>query len=81
MKVLFWLSIGLWVVALASYAMILSANEQLQRKGAGISVFMPFEALFQIAGNPRPSRLLYRILVLSAIGAMVSGGLFLLTWE
>lgn len=80
MNVLFWLSIGLWVVALVSYAMLLSGNEQLRRKGARMSVFVPFEALFQGAGHPRSRRFFYRILVLSAIGAMVSGGLFLLTW-
>lgn len=81
MKVLFWLSIGLWVAALASYALILSGNEQLQRKGARMSVFIPFKALFQIAGYSRTRKLLYRALVLCATGAMVSGGLFLLTWE
>lgn len=81
MSVLFWLSIALWIVALASYAMILSSDEELQRKGAGMSVFIPLEALFQIVGHSRSRRLLYRALVLSAIGAMVSGGLYLLTWD
>jgi uncharacterized membrane protein YbhN (UPF0104 family) len=79
-NVLFWLSIGLWVVALASYAMLLSSNEQLQREDARMSVFVPFEALFQSAGYSRSRRFFYRTLVLSAIGAMVSGGLYLLTW-
>ncbi|NCF29057.1 MAG: hypothetical protein GWP69_16860 [Gammaproteobacteria bacterium] len=79
MNVLFWFSIGLWVVALISYAMLLSANEQLQRKDAGMSVFIPFEKLFHNVGASRARRYLYRTLVVSAIGAMVTGGLFLLT--
>ncbi len=79
MNVLFWLSIGLWVVALVSYALILSGNEQLQRRSAGMSVFMPFEALFHSTRYSRSLKYLYRILILSAIGAMVTGGLYLLS--
>jgi hypothetical protein len=77
-KVLFWLSIGLWVVALVSYAMILNGNERLQRKGARMSVFVPFETLFHSATDSCARSYLYRTLVASAIGAMVTGGLFLL---
>jgi hypothetical protein len=80
-SILFWLSIGLWVVALVSYAMILSGNEQLQRKGDRTSVFIPFAALFQSAGYSRSRRFFYGTLVLSAVGAMLSGGLFLITWS
>ena len=79
MNVLFWLSIGLWVIALVSYAMILSKNEQLHRSGARMSVFTPFEALFHGARVSRAHWYLYRILVGSALGAMLTGGLFLLT--
>ncbi len=79
MNVLFWLSIGLWVVALVSYALILSGNEQLQRKSARMSVFIPFESLFRSARYSRSRKYLYRILTMSAMGAMVTGGLFLLT--
>lgn len=79
MNVLFWLSIGLWVVALVSYAMILGKNEQLHRSGASMSVFTPFETLFHGAGVSRARWYLYRILVGSALGAMLTGGLFLLT--
>ncbi len=79
MNVLFWLSIGLWIVALVSYALILSGNEQLQRKSARMSVFIPFEALFRSARYSRSRKYLYRILIMSAMGAMVTGGLFLLT--
>ena len=75
MNILLWLSIGLWVLALVSYAVILSGNEQLEGKQAMI----PFGARSHSAGHPRPSRHLYRILILSAIGALVTGGLFLLT--
>jgi len=76
---LFWLSIALWLVALVTYALILSANEQLQRKGARISVFIPFEALFRGSGYSRSLKYLYRTLILAAIGAMVTGGLYLLS--
>ena len=79
MKLLFWLSIGLWVIALVCYAMILSGNEQLQRKSARMSVFIPFEALFHGARGSRARRYLNWTLVGSAVGAMVTGGLFLLT--
>ncbi len=79
MNVFFWLSIGLWVVALVSYALILSGNEQLQRKSARMSVFIPFEALFRRVRYSRTRKYLYRILIVSAMGAMMTGGLFLLT--
>ena len=79
MNVLFWLSIGLWVVALVSYALILSGNEQLQRTSARLSVFIPFEVLFRGTRYSRSLKYLYRILTLSAIGAVVTGGLFLLS--
>ena len=87
MNILFWLSIGLWVLALVSYAVILSGNEQLEGEQARMSTRMstrmtamiPFGARSHSAGHPRPSRHLYRILILSAIGALVTGGLFLLT--
>ena len=78
MNVLFWLSIGLWVVALVSYAMILNGNEQLQRKVARMSVFVSFETLFHSVGGYRARKYIYRTLVASAIGAMVTGGAFLL---
>ena len=78
MTVLFWVSIGLWVVALVSYAMILNGNEQLQRKVARMSVFIPFETLFHSAGGSRARKYIYRTLVASGLGAMVTGGLFLL---
>jgi hypothetical protein len=78
-NILFWLSIGLWVVCLVSYALILSGNEQLERKGARMSIFIPFEVLFHSSGYSRYVRILYRILVVSAVGAMLTGGLFLLT--
>jgi hypothetical protein len=78
-NVLFWLSIGLWVVALVSYALILSGNEQLQRTSARPSVFIPFEVLFRGTRYSRSLKYLYRILTLSAIGAVVTGGLFLLS--
>ncbi len=79
MNVFFWLSIGLWIVALVSYALILSGNEQLQRKSARMFVFIPFEALFRSARYSRSRKYLYWILIMSAIGAMMTGGLFLLT--
>ena len=82
-NILFWLSIGLWVLALVSYAVILSGNEQLEEKQARMSsrmtAMIPFGARSHSAGHPRPSRHLYRILILSTIGALVTGGLFLLT--
>ena len=79
MNVLFWLSIGLWIVALVSYALILSGNEQLQRTSAKASVFIPFEVLFRGTRYASSLKYLYRILTLSAIGAMVAGGLYLLS--
>ncbi len=79
MNFLFWLSIALWLVALVSYALILSADEQLQREDARMSVFIPFEALFHTTSYSRSLKYLYRTLVLSAIGAMVTGGLYLLS--
>ena len=79
MSFLFWVSIVLWLATLVSYALILSGNEQLQRKDAGMSVFIPFEALFDSSKYSRSLKYLYRTLVLSAIGAMVTGGLYLLS--
>lgn len=79
MNILFWLSIGLWVLSLVSYALILSGSEQLERKDAGRSIFIPFEVLFQGSGYSRYVRILYRVLIGSAVGAMLTGGLFLLT--
>ena len=76
---LFWLSIGLWMLALVSYALILSGNEHLERKEARMSAIIPFGALPHGTGYPRCLRQLYRLPILSAIGAMVTGGLFLLT--
>ena len=79
MNFLFWLSIALWLMTLVAYALILSGNEQLQRKDAGISVFIPFRKLFHSSGHSRSLKYLYPALVLSAIGAIVTGGLYLLT--
>jgi hypothetical protein len=79
MNVLFWLSIGLWVLALVCYAMILSADEQRHGKGAGTSTFTLFETLFHTTGGSRARRYLYRIQVAAALGAMLTGGLYLLT--
>ncbi len=79
MNVLFWLSIGLWIAALVSYALILSGNEQLQRTSAKASVFIPFGVLFRSTRYASSLKYLYRILTLSAIGAMVTGGLYLLS--
>lgn len=79
MNVLFWLSIGLWLLALLCYAMILSANEQLHRKGAAMSTFASLETLVRRAGGFRVRRYLYRALVGSAVGAMLTGGLYLLS--
>ena len=78
-SIFFWISIGLWVVALVAYALILNGNEQLERRDTRMSVFIPFKVLFQDSGYSRYSRLLYRTLILSAFGAMLSGGLFMLT--
>jgi len=58
--------------------MILNGNEQLQRKVARMSVFVSFETLFQSVGGYRTRKYIYRTLVASAIGAMVTGGVFLL---
>jgi hypothetical protein len=80
-KVLFWLSTGLWVVALVSYAVILSGSERQLRKETGTPFFIAFEALGQRTGSSRVRRILYRTLVLSAIGAILSGGLFLFNWK
>ena len=44
-----------------------------------MSVFIPFEVLFRGTRYSRSLKYLYRILTLSAIGAMVTGGLFLLS--
>lgn len=79
MNVLFWLSIGLWLLALLCYAVILSANEQLHRKAAGMSTFASLETLISRAGGSVARRYLYRILVGSAVGAMLTGGLYLLS--
>ena len=79
MNVLFWLSIGLWLLALLCYATILSASEQLHRKGAGMSTFASFETLLRSAGGARARRYLYRTVVGSAAGAMLTGGLYLLS--
>jgi hypothetical protein len=78
-NLLFWVSIGLWVVALVSYALILSGGEQLERKDARRSIFIPFEELLRGSAYSRYSIYLYRTLILSAAGAMLTGGLFLLT--
>lgn len=79
MKLLFWLSIVLWVIALSCYALILSGKERLERRGARMSVFIPFEVLFDSSHYSRSLKLLYRALYLSAVGAMLTGGLFLLS--
>ena len=79
MSILFWLSIVLWMVSLVSYALILSGKEQLERKGARMSIFIPFEALLHDGGYSRSLRYLYRTAVLSAIGAMLTGGLYMFT--
>lgn len=79
MKALFWLSIGLWVIALVCYALILSGKERLERRDAGMSIFIPFEVLFDSSRYSYSLKFLYRALVLSAVGAMVTGGLFLLS--
>ena len=79
MNVLFWLSIGLWLLALLCYAMILSANEQLHRRGAGMPTFASLETLIRRAGGSGARRYLYRTLLGSAVGAMLTGGLYLLT--
>ncbi len=79
MNVLFWLSIGLWLLALLCYAMILSASEQPHNKGAGASTFAAFETLIQRAGGSGARRYLYRTLVGSALGAALTGGLYLMS--
>ena len=79
MDILFWLSIGLWVTSLLSYALILTGKEQLERKDSRMSVFMPFEVLFHDSEYSRYSRYLRRTAILSALGAMLSGAMFLLT--
>lgn len=79
MNIFFWMSIGFWLVSLVSYALILSGNEQLERRNAKISMFIPFEMLFHDSGYSRYSRYLCRTLILSAVLAIVTGGLFLLT--
>ncbi len=76
---LFWLSIGLWALCLVSYALILSGDEHLERKEVGTSESIPFEARPPGAAYPRSLTCLYRIVFLSAIGAMLTGGFFLLT--
>lgn len=81
MKVLFWLSIGLWLVALVSYAALLSGSERQHGKETGTPSIIAFDALRQGDGSSRVRSILYRTLVLSAIGAMLSGGLFLLNWK
>ena len=78
-NILFWLSIGLWVIALVSYALILDGNEQQERKENLMSVIIPFGTPSHGAVHSRSLRHLYRILVLSAIGAILTGGLYLLT--
>jgi len=80
-KLLFWLSIGLWAVALVSYAAILSGSERQHRKETGTPFFIAFEALLQRTGSSRIRGILYGTLMLSAIGALLSGGLFLLNWK
>lgn len=79
MSIFFWTSIGLWVVALVSYALILGGGEQLERKDARRSNFIPFEELFRGSAYSRYSTYLYGVLILSAVGAMLTGALFLLT--
>ncbi len=79
MNFLFWLSIVLWMVALVSYALIVSGDEQLGRKHARAPVLIPFAALFHTTSYSRSLKYLYRTLFLSAIGAMVTGGFYLLT--
>lgn len=51
-SLLFWISVGLWMVALFAYALILS-------------------------GHTRSKRYLYRTVILSAIAAMLTGGLYM----
>lgn len=77
MSFLFWLSIALWLVSLVSYALILSGREQLQRKDTGKSAGIFFSALFGDTGYTGSVKYLYRTLVLSAIGALVTGALYL----
>lgn len=77
MNLLFWLSIALWIVSLLSYALILSGKEQSQRNDARVSGGFVLDALFGGAGYARSLKYLYRTLVLSAIGALVTGGLYL----
>jgi hypothetical protein len=79
-KALFWLSFGLWAVALVSYAAILSGSERQHRKETGTPFFIASETLPQHTGSSRIRGILYCMLVLSAIGALLSGGLFLLNW-
>ncbi len=74
---LFWLSIALWLVSLVSYALILSAREQLRRKDTGRSAGIFFGALFADTGHTGSVKYLYRTLVLSASGALVTGALYL----
>jgi len=52
MIALFWISIALWMVALFSYALILS-------------------------GHTRSRKFLYRTVIVSAIAAMLTGGLYM----
>ena len=53
MQILFWISIGLWLVALVAYALMLSGH--VQRRDV-----------------------LYRASVACAVGAMITGGLYML---
>jgi hypothetical protein len=78
-NILFWLSIGFWVVSLVCYALLLSGSEQLERKDVRRPAFIPFEVLFHGSGYSRYSKNLYRALIVSAVAALFTGGLFLLT--
>lgn len=77
MSFLFWLSIALWLVSLVSYALILSGREQLQRNDMGKPAGNFFGALFGDTGYTGSVKYLYRTLVLSASGALVTGALYL----
>lgn len=78
MSFLFWLSIALWLVSLLCYAVILSGNERLDRADRAESASTFFDVLNGGPGYARSLKYLYRTLVLSAIGALATGALYLL---
>lgn len=60
------------------YAVILSGNERPDRSDSGEPVGTFFDVLYGGPGYARSLKYLYRTLVLSAIGALATGALYLL---